>query len=1391
MLVWLPVTCSALIAGLLLAPSLGLADSFARHVGAQDPLGQGWVLHAGDPPNPGVSAGPVPADSDDLAAWFVNDSSTASGSRLRYEVAPVSSADRLAGWTLRGVLRLVNANDPNDASVLLEVADGSRRWLVTFGSSGGTPNVTLSGGGSAQVTTASTLGAASYHLYELAWDPIPGVAELYVDGSRVLADWPGVASSLDRLHFGGGSSGGTGNGRYALVELLLGPQACRDGVDNDGDGLVDFEGGDPDCQSALDPHEEAALDSDFDGSSDAEEAAAGSDPLLPDTDGDGLGDRFEIANGFDPLAPGEQTGDPDGDGLDNAGEEAAGSDPQRADTDGDGLSDADEVNLHETDPAAVDSDGDGLGDDQELAITLTDPNAADTDGDGLDDLAELLGSPATDPLLADTDGDGLGDGAEIDEQGTDPQLADSDGDGLADGIEVFEHGTDPLLADTDGDGLGDAFEVAGQLDPTTPGEQSLDPDGDGLDNLGEQSAGSDPQRSDTDGDGLSDGAELSLHATSPVLADTDGDGLEDGVELSQGLDPRFADAGRDPDVDGLSSLREVEIGTDPLLADTDGDGLPDGDEANILGSDPLDPASSGVELARSTVLVFEAHDQPLFSEKAADPNLFFSERISLIEESNTGDAGQIQQVNQQVPLWAAQQAWEQAIATCDNTTYNFTGTPSFCGPVTVNPTATECETGVANLDTRSASCCATCPPFSSCILAPTGTFPGCGIFTTASFSLSDVPGAPSTYSIPGGGIGPRPTQPPPPEPFALGAEIHHEVSVRGDIVAELDLQDAGLVDLQYRTEASLRSSRTTVAAGETFSLWAEHRPTPESSQMQSSWPATAFTLDYEFRVDALVTGDYALLDPATGQQQTGSEVFLNETVIETGELFRARAGLLDGLELRFMEGVPYVPPAYQGLVFQVLEPPPPGIGVDFGFTLPPTCPTSLLAFVPPCTLLEAVVASIDLAGLRFQIPDLSSPAGEDFEGGAVALNSAQRVVPQRGALEPDGSLVNTLPSRYRPVTNLTNDADLFEALFRDETSLSGDLFREKIDLDGLLSLATSGAFLAGINLGSSNFLGLSVDVLDSNAVLWLSYDQRLSFSPNLVADVSFPGQTLQVSTDGGQSFTSLPAGQSIELAVLPQDGAPPAALAGLPTELQVVQPPGGVQAEVSYSFRRNRFENETYPLWTLAWQNTYMQAALTGLIPDLLEEAQIPVGFQLLRATLQAGDPAQGARMGGSDPLSGLVEDFPGASFTVLDLALDQDGDGLPDALEALPGVCSLSGDADSDDDGLPDALEDGNRNGLRDPGETDPCLADSDGDGFQDGAERGLQTAVTGDTDPAVFLPSADPGRTSDPNDPSSTPADGAAPVPALGPTEQLFLAALLGAVAALALRAHRRRKH
>lgn len=137
------------------------------------------------------------------------------------------------------------------------------------------------------------------------------------------------------------------------------------------------------------------------------------------------------------------------------------------------------------------------------------------------------------------------------------------------------------VTDSDSDDLPDSWERENflDLDEVATG----DPDGDGLDNLGELTASTDPNNRDSDGDGTEDNDEVTGAAnpytggvlgavpgdpTLPTVADTDGDGLIDTEETS--------------DANGFV--------TDPTNPDTDGDGFRDGIEIELDAS-PLDPSS--------------------------------------------------------------------------------------------------------------------------------------------------------------------------------------------------------------------------------------------------------------------------------------------------------------------------------------------------------------------------------------------------------------------------------------------------------------------------------------------------------------------------------------------------------------------------------------------------------------------------------------------------------------------------------------------------------------------------------------------------------------------------------------------------------------------------------
>lgn len=100
-----------------------------------------------------------------------------------------------------------------------------------------------------------------------------------------------------------------------------------------------------------------------------------------------------------------------------------------------------------------------------------------------------------------------------------------------------------------------------------------DSDGDGLSDYMEDLLKTDKNSKDSDQDGLNDGFEFKYLDTDLLKKDTDGNGVSDADE--------------DFDKDGLTNIKEQEVGTNPASVDSDGDNLTDYEEVTKYHTNPL------------------------------------------------------------------------------------------------------------------------------------------------------------------------------------------------------------------------------------------------------------------------------------------------------------------------------------------------------------------------------------------------------------------------------------------------------------------------------------------------------------------------------------------------------------------------------------------------------------------------------------------------------------------------------------------------------------------------------------------------------------------------------------------------------------------------------------
>lgn len=213
-----------------------------------------------------------------FAVWEVHDETGAAG--VHYDDLVPSewiSHALQEGWTLRTRVRVVAQSVPTDAAggsagiALGDYYDSSHPTLL-FGAdeaaSGGDLRIRAPGAG----VEVQIAGGSVYHLVEMVYAPPGPGFDVFVDGVERISDVPigTLNPSTASVVFGSVEGiAGTSQVRYERVELEVQLADCGDGLDNDGDGLVDDQ--DPGCTGPTDPSEiddfqcNDGLDNDGDG----------------------------------------------------------------------------------------------------------------------------------------------------------------------------------------------------------------------------------------------------------------------------------------------------------------------------------------------------------------------------------------------------------------------------------------------------------------------------------------------------------------------------------------------------------------------------------------------------------------------------------------------------------------------------------------------------------------------------------------------------------------------------------------------------------------------------------------------------------------------------------------------------------------------------------------------------------------------------------------------------------------------------------------------------------------------------------------------------------------------------------------------------------------------
>ncbi|HOW70265.1 MAG TPA: SUMF1/EgtB/PvdO family nonheme iron enzyme [Phycisphaerae bacterium] len=215
-----------------------------QHVGANDPLSEGWTLF--DQSGGNHLYGPVQDDLGYIDSWKLD--SFHSGGDFLYQrnLSDTEVSNAYAqGWRLTLMVRAIEAASPTSPALRV-VFLGPRTYGLFFtpdqGSGG--PGIGLMGDGR---IISPGLNSAGYHLITVTDDDANGLAHVLLDGVLVLTDYAGETSTYaQRIDWGDARTANEdgGHANFAIVRFEVAPGTSENGcegtvADCNGNGMLD------------------------------------------------------------------------------------------------------------------------------------------------------------------------------------------------------------------------------------------------------------------------------------------------------------------------------------------------------------------------------------------------------------------------------------------------------------------------------------------------------------------------------------------------------------------------------------------------------------------------------------------------------------------------------------------------------------------------------------------------------------------------------------------------------------------------------------------------------------------------------------------------------------------------------------------------------------------------------------------------------------------------------------------------------------------------------------------------------------------------------------------------------------------------------------------------